>query len=61
MFKLHFPSGRVIVLAKSQPQYEGMLYIWPEDLDPLLDIINEERNASQDNRNKLHRDKASQD
>lgn len=62
MFRLKFPSGAVLELGKSDKSYQGMLYIWLEDIEPLQEIVNKEANdASQDNRNKLHRDKASQD
>lgn len=44
MFKLRFPSGATLELGHCMSGiYEGTLYIWPEDLDSLLEITQKEK------------------
>lgn len=64
MFKLKFPSGAVLVFkgghsGVSTDRYEGTLYIWPEDIEPLLECLEREQNESSMSREQHARDKNS--
>lgn len=65
MFKLRFPSGAVVQMNNGSLSYDGTLYIWAEDLEPLLDMVHKEyvihvkdseSNDAQDNRTEYNRD-----
>jgi len=50
MFKLKFPSGATLKFIGTNPNvlptnetFDGTLYIWPEDLEPLLEITQREK------------------
>lgn len=53
MFRLKFPSGAVLEMGIgktiSETEYQGTLYIWPDDLDALLEIAEQEKDKLNDN------------
>lgn len=54
MFNLKFPSGSTITFGESKPddkeEYQGTLYIWLEDLEPLVELEQEQKDKEDDTR-----------
>jgi len=57
MFRLKFPSGAKLELGDCNRMFEGTLYIWDDDLEPLLEILKEElRDVAPNSRTEQNRD-----